>query len=256
MESILEPLTYRGKVAWQEPPEHLRLADGELHIWLIDLEEQDLRFQSEQWLSNDEKARSSRLVSQKKKADFITGRAVLRLILAKYLEILPLEIRFEYTETGKPHIAGRYHGVDIRFNLSHSGHWMLLGICEGTELGIDIEEIRSVNHAWALSHLFSAEEIDDFNELHENEKDLAFISAWTKKEAAAKAGGEGLAESFKTVQRRDLKVNKNLYDGESIMREDSFRIIQFEPAPGFLAVAAMRSPEEPILKYYGYSAFR
>ncbi len=252
MESILEPLTHERKIAWQGPPVWLQIASDELHFWLIDLENPARNLHSDRWLSNDEKARAFRLVSQKKRNDFISGRSALRLILARYLNVVPDEIKLDYSKTGKPFIAGSTLESDIRFNLSHSGRWMLLGICEGVEVGVDIEKIQPLNQTWALGHLFSEQERNTIRQLQGNEKDLAFFSAWTKKEALAKASGKGLSGYFTAVQRDDPEVIQNLFTGRSTRQEDSFRFIQFEPAPGFLAAAAVEFPEEPSVRFYEF----
>ena len=85
MESILEPLIIMEDVEWNLPPQCPEIGEGELHVWLVDLD--DLGFNNDpgRLLSFEEQARYSRLISAKKKSDFAGARTALRVILAKYL---------------------------------------------------------------------------------------------------------------------------------------------------------------------------
>ena len=241
-----------GVFDWQMPPDHLQLAGGELHLWRIDLEYFGKVSGPAGLLSSDEKARYSRLVSAEKRISFAAGRAALRLILAKYLNLLPRAIKFGYSDMGKPHLVNPLFGHHIRFNLSHSGRWMLLGICKDIEIGIDIEEVRPANLAWALDNLFSQEERGDLEKLAENERERAYIAAWTKKEAAAKADGTGLVGN--STKGGYFASTYEIQDPDhfTVKRDDGFWFLQMEPVPGYLAAIALSSAEMPPVKFYDF----
>ncbi len=61
---------------------------------------------------------------------------MLRLLLARYLDADPRELRFELGAHGKPALEG---GADLRFNLSPSGELLLVAVATGMEVGVDVE---------------------------------------------------------------------------------------------------------------------
>lgn len=242
---IAMPMIHQGFVEWLRPPEKPLLEHSGLHLWRVDLELLGQTDEFGQILSHDEKARYLRLLLPKKKESLIAGRAALRLIMAKYLNLLPKAIRFRYSKMGKPYLVNPGRALDIRFNLSHSGRWMVLGVCEHADLGVDIEEVRPIQKAWALEKLFTSDERENLAGLPEIEKDAAFIAAWTEKEAAAKASGAGLSGN---PANKDNRINAN-----TLSRTDPYWFIHFEPAPGYLGCAALRSTEKPCVNFYEFS---
>jgi 4'-phosphopantetheinyl transferase len=239
---------------WLLPPEKPLLERGDLHLWRVDLKLVGQTTDLVHILSLNEKTRYHRLLSPERRASYLAGRASLRLILAKYLQLLPEAIRFGYNETGKPYLVNPKCVLDVRFNLSHSGQWMVLGVCMDADLGVDIEEVRPVQKNWALEKLFTVEECEKFAGMPKNEKDAAFVAAWTEKEAAAKAKGVGLGGDPAIQTNRAISIRKQPEDGFTVSRQYSSWFIQFEPAPGYLGCAALQSGENPRVKFYEFSA--
>lgn len=65
---------------------------------------------------------------------------MLRLLLARYLDADPRELRFALGAHGKPALdGGSAQGPDLRFNLSHSQALLLVVVAVGVEVGVDIE---------------------------------------------------------------------------------------------------------------------
>src|SRR5205823_11883911 len=93
------------------------LPAGEVHIWRTSLErpaEAVRRMRSV--LSCDEQRRADRFRFERDRSRYIVGRALLRTLLAGYLQTEPGELEFEYGEFRKPVLReGPW------FNLSHSG---------------------------------------------------------------------------------------------------------------------------------------
>jgi len=250
-----KPLTLyqRGMTRWHKPPPNPHLNRNKLHLWLINLEISKVTNGFLKVLSPDEKARFSRLVGPHRRAAFAVGRASLRLILAKYLELPPEEIRFGYQKMGKPYIANSFREPEIQFNLSHCGPWMILGICYGINLGIDIERIRPVNKKWALENLFSAEERDYIDRFSKDDCDRAFIAHWTKKEAAAKAAGIGLAGV--NIKKGSKNAPAWVVPDDDILwlSEEPFCYLSFESPAGYITIAALRTVEKPAANFFEFS---
>lgn len=240
-------------IEWLRPAETPLLEHGGLHLWRVDLKKLGQTADLEQILSLDEKARYHRLLSHEKRTFYLAGRAALRTILAKYLHLLPKAIRFEYNENGKPFLVNPKCVLDVRFNLSHSSRWMVLGVSKGADLGVDIEEIRPVQKTWALEQLFTGEERDGLAGMPEDEKNRAFIAAWTEKEAAAKANGVGLSGSLTNQKSRKIAIKEPTKNGYTLSRKDPLWFIHFEPAPGYLGCAAFHSESKPCVEFYEFS---
>jgi hypothetical protein len=94
-------------------------------VWLIDLE---LPFQP--LLSPREQARASRFLITAKRRRFEATRTHLRRLLG-----VPATQEFAYTENGKPYLPDS----SLKFNVSHSENYALIGIAESIEVGVDIE---------------------------------------------------------------------------------------------------------------------
>jgi len=236
---------------WQMPPEHPAISTGEIHLWRVNLEMMRKLPGSALLLSQSEKERYRRLVSPRKRDDFCAARAALRMILGGYLQLLPRALGFGYSASRKPYLVNPSFGQDLCFNLSHSGKWMLLGVCLDAELGVDIEEVRMVNQSWALSHLFSEEERELINNLEITERANGFTRLWTKKEAAAKADGTGLARY--ASQLRATSPSGIKAETQRVTRENGLWVMSFEPTPGFFAAAAVNMEEAPRVKFYEFN---
>ena len=101
-----------------------------------------------------------------------------------------------YNEHGKPLSDA------IFFNVSHSDDFVLLARSEA-EIGIDIEHIAKDVDSDLINHVCSQEEVDYINQ---NDKNKAFYTLWTKKEAILKLEGIGLTNKLK-----DILVNNKYY---------------------------------------------
>jgi 4'-phosphopantetheinyl transferase len=118
---------------------------------------------------------------------------MLRILLGRYLETPPAEIRFQYENHGKPEIALPHACRDLRFNFSDSGGLALIAVGSGRTLGVDIERVRPLPDFLDIAtRFFSAREVQAILALSENKRQEAFFACWTRKEAYLKATGIGL----------------------------------------------------------------
>jgi 4'-phosphopantetheinyl transferase len=177
----------------------LRLADSDLHVWQATLRQparvlRELRTT----LSGDERTRADRISSETERRRFVVARGVLRDILGRYLGVEPDRIELAYEKHGRPRLAETFAGSGVSFNLSHAGDLALYAFSRGRAVGVDVESVRRrVHDAERLARrFFSPTEYDAFLALPEEQKPLAFLRCWTRKEAFIKAIGEGLARSL------------------------------------------------------------
>ena len=92
--------------AWRSAPDHLALADDEVHVWRVWLD--DLASRTSDLypaLTPDERERARRFVFDRDRTRFVAGRWSLRSVLARYLGRAPERLRFEYSPYGKPRLV-------------------------------------------------------------------------------------------------------------------------------------------------------
>lgn len=173
---------------WFSSPSDLILANNEAHVWLARLDEENA-VDLKRIISDDERSRAERFRFDSDRKHFINTRANLRIILGKYLQTDPRQIRFEYGEFGKPSIAGE---SEIKFNVSHSAGLALYAIARNREIGVDIERINAAFvEDGMISQTLTAQEKAHFQTLPKDKRELFFFECWTRKEAFLKACGKG-----------------------------------------------------------------
>src|SRR2546428_3377609 len=117
---------------WHKPPDGVRLRAGEIHVWLAALESNPL---ARSLLSSDEQERADRFRFEKDQVQYTAGRAFLRTILSRYLQVPPQELRFRYNGYGKPHLADEFASSKLQFNLAHSRRLALYAVALDIEVG-------------------------------------------------------------------------------------------------------------------------
>jgi len=168
-----------------------RLEPDDVHIWgfLLDIDEFECVYASKR-LSDDERERARRLVSEQHRRHYIVAHAGLRQLLALYIENCPENVTIQHTSAGKPFLLD---WPSIRFNLTHSHGRALVAIANKREIGIDLEQVRPSVDVVGLSKRFLSVrdqafiENGDPSSLHER-----FLKAWVARESVFKAAGTGL----------------------------------------------------------------
>lgn len=148
-------------------------------------------------LAPDELARRERFRRVEDAARYTLARGGLRRRLGWELDRDPHGLRFGIGPHGKPHLEGDAAGRE--FNVSHAGDWVLIGIGRGERaLGVDVERTESARDLLALAErFFTAREHAALSALPAGERRAAaFFRLWTRKEACAKACGEGLTATL------------------------------------------------------------
>lgn len=105
---------------------------------------------------------------------------------------------FDYLPEGKPFIVGH---PDIHFNLSHSGDVAVCAIAD-QPVGIDIETTRKISDS-LIDYTMNEKEREII--AASNDKVMAFLTFWTKKEALLKLTGEGIRNDLKEVLNQSEK---------------------------------------------------
>jgi 4'-phosphopantetheinyl transferase len=144
-------------------------------------------------LSADERERAARFCFDKHRRRFTAGRGILRTLLGRYLERNPRELTFEYSDHGKPFLAGT-PVPELRFNLSHSHEVALFAFTSGRDVGVDVEQIRPDRSTREIAErFFSPREARALFALPPEQQTAGFFRCWTRKEAYIKAKGKGMS---------------------------------------------------------------
>ena len=199
-----------GEEPWALPPPQLVLEQGSLHIWraLLDLSAA-VHTRIVRVLSANERKQCERFLRPGDRARCAAARASLRIVLAKYLPEDPRALSIAVEASGKPFLdcsTGAGGGADppmhhrakgVQFNISHAGDLALIAVSRGMRVGIDVERIREVRGTEAiLNGFFSEREQEYLRSREPEERTRTFFLLWTRREAAAKAVGRGLFDSF------------------------------------------------------------
>ena len=126
----------------------------------------------------------------------------------------------------------------IRFNLAHSGPWVVYALAPGREVGVDIERIRPEFGGFAIAERFFAPgEVAALRALPDESRHLAFFHGWARKEAYIKAKGKGLAlplDEFEVAitPDRPAALLSTRPDPAEAAR---WSLVEIPAAPGFVA---------------------
>ncbi|WP_198087103.1 4'-phosphopantetheinyl transferase superfamily protein [Variovorax sp. E3] len=143
-----------------------------------------------QVLSDEERARAGKFRFATDRQRFVAAHIALRQALAAHTGLRADTLSFATGSFGKPSLPGRPR---TQFSLSHSQGLALIAIGGRGPLGADIEQLRPMPDAPALAaRHFTPRENEALARLPARERDHAFLTCWTRKEACLKAIGVGL----------------------------------------------------------------
>jgi 4'-phosphopantetheinyl transferase len=226
---------------WVLPPKDPTLEDREIHVWraLLDVKESQ-RNDLLRTLSAEERQRTERFRFQRDREHFVTSRGFLRAVLARYLRTEPKRIRFRESRYGKPEIEEKGSWAPLQFSVSHSQGLALYAVACRRNVGVDVEKVRSVDHAKIAGRFFSRGEISALLALPSELQREAFYDCWTRKEAFVKARGEGLSLGLNQFEvslgpGQECSLLKTAWDEAEPAR---WSIRALRPSPGYAGAIA------------------
>lgn len=142
--------------------------------------------------------------------------------------------RLQYNQYGRPALS-----PEIDFNISHSGAYVVCAIAKGMRLGVDIEQITSVN-VEQFKRVMTATQWEEIYQSPDPVK--TFFMYWTIKESVIKADSRGMSISLDNI----------LFDENRVTCEDSYWYIRtIEIDPGYeLCLASDHADMEYTLQRY------
>lgn len=160
----------------------------DVHLWEIHVSSHNIAGSSD-LLSEGELKRMNQFHFEEDRNRYLVAHSVLRRILGEELKTDPRGIFFETGKFGKPYIPQSR----LKFNLSHSGDWVWIAVCDDFEIGVDIEQMKEIDASALMRRFGSSEEAERFSMLSKHQHQKAFFTWWTRKEAYLKGAGSGLS---------------------------------------------------------------
>lgn len=143
----------------------------------------------------------ARLRSECDKKLTVMSELLARRGIAELTGVPEREITLLRSDTGKPYAAG----LDIHFNVSHSGDFAVCAVNDAP-VGIDIERVRDIPPR-LIERTCTDREREYVNGSAER-----FFEVWTAKEAYAKCTGEGLTSLKADISKGSFQ-KINIADG-------------------------------------------
>jgi 4'-phosphopantetheinyl transferase len=171
----------------------IELEPDVVDVWSAPLDVDDAELEEMlRRLSPGEQARVKALPEEKAVRQYIVSRAMQRQLLASYVGGSPSDIQFGYVAMGKPTLS-RPNPIGLQFNTTHSGRLVIIAVTAHRDVGVDVEQVRSVPRALKVARrCYSSEEYDRIADLEGEELDREFLSIWVKREGTAKARGDSV----------------------------------------------------------------
>lgn len=239
MRSVAAECDTRGTV---RTPDALALGPNDVHVWPVDIDAPaESAADVAGMLAPDERRRADRFRTARDRRRFMVTRATLRSLLGRYLGVDPHEVPIGYGAYGKPELRTASSRSDLAFSLAHSGHITLFAFTRDRRVGIDVEAVRPVPELDLLAQrLFTSRERGLLDALEGCERRTVFFHGWTRKEAIAKALGQGLTLAF---DRFEVPMDANAMPAavhlESIGSAEIWWLHPLDVEPGYVAAVAV-----------------
>lgn len=144
-------------------------------------------------LDDQERARADR---KREPAPFVTGHALVRRLLGELLDRDPASLSFaRRCTTCRSELHGKPSVVDVpgwHFSLSYTNSLAVVVAAEGTEVGVDTEDLTDADFEGFVGTTLARDEECAFEGLTGRDLLLARARVWARKEAVLKGTGHGL----------------------------------------------------------------
>jgi 4'-phosphopantetheinyl transferase len=181
------------------------------------------------------------------RARFLTGRVVAKAAAGSALGIDPATVALDSTcpDCGRPHgkpsvvAPPGFTGTLPELSISHSGNLVGVAMTAGVPVGIDVEQERDVEIDGLIRMTLSAAEQTEFALIPPADRDAAFFTYWSRKEAILKATGRGLAIGMTKLTVTPWNAPPRILDSQSSEVDARvMRMSQLDAGSGYRACVA------------------
>lgn len=189
-------------------------------------------------LDGVERIRAGRYVHEADRVRFTLAAALLRLAAGAQLELAPERLPVDRTcpRCHEPHGRPRLVGQSLQASVSHSGEFVAVALTEAGAVGVDIEQVRVIDHLALSPELYAP------GESAQTDPD-AFYTVWTRKESVLKATGIGLELPMTEVRITPPSEPPRLLSYRGVPR--AAQLSDLSPGAGYAGAVAVLS-EQPV----------
>lgn len=131
------------------------------------------------------------------------ARALLRDILAGYLEMRPDHVPLHLEPGQAASVAASWQGLSLSISMSYAGGAALIGLCPGARIGLDLVDIVPMPDWDRVARLYLGPDAAlRLAKMNRADSEKNFVLAWAEMEARSKCLGQGLQEWSPTRQQR------------------------------------------------------
>ena len=224
-------------------PEPDRLLPGEVQLWRAALTSPPAEFADlTACVSAAERERAGHFYAATDRDRYLTGRARLRHLLARYLRADPAELPVALGPHGKPYLADP--AADwLAFNVAHSRDLIVYAVARGHDIGVDVEWVRPDLDVEGLArHFFTAAERRWLERVPTDRRLSACVALWTRKEAVLKGLGLGLTLPPQQVEALPGRSARMVAGAEATVAPPRWSVAAFAAGTGYRAAVAVASP--------------
>lgn len=224
----------------------------EIHIWHFTFNITESINTYWYLLSKDEQDRALKFYFEKDQKTYIFSRGILRLILGQYIGISPKTINLKYSSYGKPFIDPLQNKNQLYFNISHTRQHILYAFTKNTEIGIDIEYLKSdIDYQSVAKNVFSTYEYQTITKAPLEKQCVLFYKIWTSKEAFLKAIGLGLSYPLSdfdvcVAENQTIKIRDIKYSSKEAKQ---WMLYSLTPCEGYISTVATKQKINRIVIY-------
>ncbi len=212
------------------------LNENEIHVWFseLDADEHKLNY-LQTLLSQEEIAKAQFFLEKKLQNNYVHARGVLKELLSAYCKIPKGKVDIRISDSGKPFLNNH----KLYFNLTHSGNRFGIAVSKTSEVGLDIERVRSLHDFDQMISLnFTPAEqkyIDKKSAGFENR----FFEMWTLKESYLKLTGEGMRRNPDTLEFCVINTSARLISVDGIQNTKTLNFVFIQSGAGYKATLAV-----------------
>lgn len=220
------------------------LKTDEPHVWLVELSGGAFdRDGCWPLLSDREKKRAERYTHPGAHDEYVVSRAMLRVLLAGYVGVDPLDLSFRTAPGGKPFLNAIEGMPRPEFNMTHSHGVGLFAFAIDQEVGVDVEYVERKTDAEGVARRFFTErESERICERPEKLRE-AFVRTWTCKEACLKWTGKGLKGGLKT---HEILFSDSWSEPLAVGDGHQPHLTMLDPGDGWVGALAVSRPPSAV----------
>jgi len=196
-------------------------------------------------LSDDERARVARFRFAADRRRFTVARGFLRQMVGTILSASPRAIRFVAGVHGKPFLE--HPREPLQFNVSHSDELAVYAFAWDVPVGVDVERVSGdVDWQPLAARFLGPSEQAAIRSMAPEQRQDAFFSCWTRKEAFVKALGAGLSCSPQAFTvSADPAAPPRVLEVEAPVVASEWSLVDLRPAPRFRSALAAAAAVPP-----------